>query len=162
MGILGNALAPDAIRAVELARHLEGLDDWASSAWRHCSILATRSQDLAAQGLANEASVVSLLAATTSLRLSAGTPNNVFHRSRRSGDPDAIRIEDFDADDIACLQILSENLDDPWLRARVADVASVAGRSLGLKDVAFRPIGGQGVSGALRAGDVHGRCRLVT
>lgn len=133
MGILGNALAPDAIRAVELARHLEGLDDWASSAWRHCSILATRSQDLAAQGLANEASVVSLLAATTSLRLSAGTPNNVFHRSRRSGDPDAIRIEDFDADDIACLQILSENLDDPWLRARVADVASVAGRSLGLK-----------------------------
>ena len=133
MGILVNALAPDAIRAVELARHLDGLDDWASSAWRHCSILATRSQDLAAQGLATEAGVVSLLAATTSLRLSAGTPNNVFHRSRRTGDPDATRIEDFDTDDVACLEILSEHLDDPWLRARVADVASVAGRNLGLK-----------------------------
>ncbi len=133
MGILGNALAPDAIRAVELARHLDGLDDWASSAWQHCSILAKRSQDLAAQGLATEAAVVSLLAATTSLRLSAGTPNNVFHRSRRTGDPDATQIEDFDADDVACLQILSENLDVPWLRARASDVASVVGRNLGLK-----------------------------
>jgi hypothetical protein len=133
VGILGKALASDAIRAVGLTRHLEGLDDWASSAWRHCSSLAKRSQDLAAQGLATEAAIVSLLAATTSLRLSAGTPNNLFHPSRRSGDPDATRIEGFDADDVACLQILFENLDDPWLRARVADVASVAGRDLGLK-----------------------------
>jgi len=119
--------------AADWARHLDGLDDWASSARRHCSTLATRSQDLAAQGLITEAAVVSLVAATTSLRLSPGTPNNPFHPSRRSGGPDANRIEDLDADDVACLQVLSENFDDPWLRARLADVASVAGRNLGIK-----------------------------
>lgn len=133
MGILGETLTQDVVRAADWLRHVYGLGDWPTDASRHYMHLFRVSQELDTQGRATEAAIVRLLASTVSMRLSAGTASNLFHPLFRGGDRVSTLIEDYDANDVACLQVLSETVEDPWLKARLADVACIAGQSLGMK-----------------------------
>lgn len=133
MGILGQVLTPDDIQAADWLRHIHGLGDWSTNAPRHYTHLLDIAHELETQGHATEAAIVGLIAATVSMRLSAGTTGNLFHPLYRMDDRVSALIEDYDADDIACLQLLSETVGDPWVRARLSDVACVVGRGLGMK-----------------------------
>lgn len=133
MGILGQTLTQDAVRTADWVRHVDGLGDWPTGASQHYTHLLRVTEELDAQGRATEAAIVRLLASTVSMRLSAGTASNLFHPLIRVGDRVSTLIEDYDANDVACLQVLSETVEDPWLKARLADVACVAGQGLGMK-----------------------------
>lgn len=133
MGILGQTLTQDAVRTANWVRHIYGLGDWPTGASQHYTHLLRVSQELDGQGRATEAAIVRLIASTVSMRLSAGTASNLFHPLFRVGETVSTLIEDYDANDVTCLQVLSETVEDPWLKARLADVACVAGQGLGMK-----------------------------
>lgn len=133
MVVLNQALSEDTIRGTDWLHHVRGLSDWATNPMLHTLELGRIARELNAAGSTTEATIVGLIASTVSMRLSAGTPRNLFHPQYRNGDDVSTLIEDYDAQDVACLQVLSEADSDPWLRARLADVACVAGQGLGMK-----------------------------
>ncbi len=133
MGVLSPAIGTDSIRRVDWLQHVRDLTDWATAATRHYTDLIRTARELDASERGDEAAVVRIIGATASMRLSAGTPRNLFQPLYRREDGVSTLIEDYDANDVACLQVLSEADSDPWLKARLADVACVAGQNLGMK-----------------------------
>jgi hypothetical protein len=133
MGVLGQVISTDEILAIDWQRHLREPTEQPGLRSRPYAHLLGIADVLDAEGKASEATVVRLVAATISMRLQAGTANNLFHPLLRSGDDVSTCIEDYDSADVACLQILTETAADPWLKARFADVTCIAGQRLGLK-----------------------------
>lgn len=133
MGILEHPLAAEDIRTVNWLQHVRELDDWPTNRFRHSGRLFGAAQELATQGRATEAAIVHIIAATVSMRLSAGTGNNLYHPRFRNDDHVSTTIEDYDEQDVACLAALAEVVEEPWLRARLADVACTVGQGLRIK-----------------------------
>jgi len=133
VGVLRQVISTDEIRTIDWQRHLRELTDRPKFGSRQYVDLLDIADVLDAEGEASEATVVRLVAATTSMRLQAGTANNLFHPLLRVGGDVSTCIEDYDAADVACLQVLAETAAYPWLKARFADVTCIVGQRLGLK-----------------------------
>ncbi|HDS1654871.1 TPA: DUF4209 domain-containing protein [Stenotrophomonas maltophilia] len=142
-GILGMAISAEDIAASDWQATIDGLEE-GGGRWRKVAELRQQSDAMDSYRPA-QAAILRLLAAVLSLHLSVGTctPLTAALKLTNGRSPS---LEDIDGYDANALLIMAEQAASPWVRARLADAALLAGH-------------GQGLPG-WRAGDLAARAYL--
>jgi len=113
--------------------------DWTMH--RYGAVLAVRERAKAfeGQGELAKAGLLQLLAAVISMHLT-GTTSKPFTALMRDGNKSTAMPEHLDQQDVKFLYEMADNCSSSWLRARIADVACVAGRELGVPEWRIGPV----------------------
>lgn len=129
-GILGRPLTIELLQQLDWQAQLPdlGLD---VHRWHVVTHLSERAKALAADGASDLSMVCRLLSAAISMHLNVNG-SEPFIAALRMSDGRSAAPEDLDANDVLTLQMLAEQASSPWLRARLGDLACVAGPTHGI------------------------------
>lgn len=129
-GIIKHRIPEEALEGFDWEGELRD-HDW--TVHRHGAVLAVRerARALEEQGELAKAGLLQLLAAVISMHLTGAT-SKPFTAFIQNGNNCTAMPEHLDQQDVQFLHKMAENCSSSWLRARIADVACVAGPDLGI------------------------------
>lgn len=130
IGILGQPLAIEVLQQLDWQAQLPdvGLN---AHRWQAVTHLSERAKALEADGASDLSMVCKLLSAAISMQLNVDG-SEPFIAALRISDGRSAAPEDLGANDVLILQMLAEQALSPWLKARLADLACVAGPTHGI------------------------------
>ncbi|CAD0352577.1 hypothetical protein ABQZ99_007630 [Xanthomonas hortorum pv. vitians] len=106
--------------------------DWTNHRWGASQLTDQRSKRLAEEGHEQEALVLKLLSAVISMHFRGNLPEP-FGPMWQDGNRCSPAPQHLGQLDVQFLQAMAKSAKNAWLKARLADVACVAGPSVGLK-----------------------------
>lgn len=135
MPVLDCDISEATLSSIAWEQVLDGYD-WTTERYSAISRLYDHLEGLPQSATSEERAVLRLVGMAISLRLNPNT-NRPFLHCSQGPDEQSAGIDDLDERDINCLGMLAEAAMSPWIRARFADIACVAGEQIGMRTWRF-------------------------
>lgn len=130
-GIINQPVSPEVLDHFDWESHLKERD-WTDHRWNAAQLTNERSKALTEEGREQEALVLKLLSAVISMHFIGNLPTP-FGPMWQDGNHCSPAPQHLGQLDVQFLQAMAKSANDVWLKARLADVACVAGPLVGLK-----------------------------
>ncbi|MEA9490701.1 DUF4209 domain-containing protein [Xanthomonas campestris] len=130
-GIIDQTVSLEILDHFDWESHLKE-HDWTHHRWDATQLTDRRSEKLVEEGLEQEALVLKLLSAVISMHFRGNLPEP-FGPMWQDGNRCSPAPQHLGQLDVQFLQAMAKSAKNAWLKARLADVACVAGPSVGLK-----------------------------